>query len=204
MTSDALRLEVKPLTPARWKDLERLFGEKGARAGCWCMFWRLEKGERFDDVKGATAKRRFKALVQKGDAQGLLAYLDGKPVGWLTHGPRRSFPKLDRAPSLVCDDADEVHSVPCFFIAPEARGKKVATALLNEAVLTLKKQGAKVLEGYPVKPPRPNEKIPAAFAYTGTVPLFEKAGFVPTVRRPTGKQRVRLALSLSRSKKQKT
>lgn len=193
-------IEVKPLTPARWKDLEHLFGEKGACAGCWCMFWRLEKGERFDDVKGATAKRRFKALVQKGQAQGLLAYLEGKPVGWLTLGPRRSFPKLDRAPSLACDDADEVHSLPCFFVAPGARGKRVATALLNEAVLTLKKQGARVLEGYPVKPPRPGEKIPAAFAYTGTLPLFEQAGFRLTVGKPTGKQRVRLNISSSSPK----
>jgi GNAT superfamily N-acetyltransferase len=188
-------LAVKPLTPSRWKDVERLFGEKGACAGCWCMFWRLEKGERFDDVKGATAKRRFKALVQQGQAPGLLAYLAGRPVGWLALGPRRSFPRLDRAPSLACNDADEVHSVPCFFVAADARGKKVATALLNAAVLTLKKQGARILEGYPVKPPRPNEKIPAAFAYTGTLPLFEQAGFRATVRRPKGRQRVRLDLS---------
>ena len=37
---------------------ERLFGEKGACAGCWCMFWRLEKGERFDDVQHAGSIER--------------------------------------------------------------------------------------------------------------------------------------------------
>ena len=245
-------IRVEPLTPARWADLEALFGAKGACAGCWCMFWRLEKGERFDDVKGATAKRRFKALVMRGEAQGLLAYLDGatpgaperrarpgeaqrrtgrggatwepgatpgaperrarpgeaerrtgrggatggkaQPVGWLAMGPRRDFAKLDRAPSLACTDADEVHSLPCFFIERGARGQGVATALLNAAVLALKKAGARVIEGYPVKPARPGEPIPAAFAYTGTVPLFEKAGFTLAAGKPAGKQRMRLHL----------
>lgn len=190
-----MKLTVAPLTPARWKDVETLFGEKGACAGCWCMFWRLEKGERFDDVKGPKAKRRFKALVEAGQAQGLLAFADGEPVGWLAHGPRRDFAKLDRAPSLACDDADEVHSVPCFFIKAGFRKQGVATALLNAAVLAAKKAGAATLEGYPVQASAPGKPIPAAFAWTGTVPLFERAGFVPAQpEKRTGKRRMRRAL----------
>ena len=190
-----MKVRVEPLTPERWPDVEALFGAKGACAGCWCMFWRLEKGERFDDVKGAPARRRFKALVTSGQAQGLLAFSGHEPVGWLTFGPRRAFPKLDRAPSLACADADEVHSVPCFFIKSGARGQGVATALINAAVLALKKSGARIAEGYPVKAPKPGARIPAAFAYTGTISLFEKAGFTVVAGRPTGKQRVRRALT---------
>ncbi len=188
-----MKVRVEPLTPSRWADVELLFGAKGACAGCWCMFWRLKKGERFDDVKGATARRRFKALVQSGEAQGLLAFVEGEaaPVGWLSYGARREFAKLDRAPSLKCDDADQVHSLPCFFIRPGFRGHGVATALLNAGVTSLKKAGARIIEGYPVKPPRPGEKIPAAFAYTGTLPLFQKAGFVLVSEKASGKQRMR-------------
>lgn len=187
-------VRVEPLTPERWPDLEALFGAKGACAGCWCMFWRLQKGERFEDVKGARAKRRFKALVASGQAQGLLAWLDDEPVGWLALGPRRDFAKLDRAPSLACDDADQVHSLPCFFIKPAHRGQGVATTLLKAAVLALEQAGARVLEGYPVKPSKPGAKIPAAFAHTGTLPLFAKAGFTLAAGKPTGKQRVRRVL----------
>lgn len=192
--SAASDVRVEALTPAHWKDVERLFGAKGACAGCWCMFWRLEAGERFDDVKGASAKRRFKALVTKGQAQGFLAYVGDEPVGWLSAGPRREFKKLDRAPSLACDDADRVHALPCFFVKSGFRGQGVASALLATAVKALKRGGATLLEGYPVKPPRPGAAIPAAFAYTGTVPLFEKAGFRVVQAKPTGKQRVRRAL----------
>lgn len=191
MTATALR--VKLLTPARWKDLEALFGPKGACAGCWCMFWRLEKGERFADVKGPTAKRRFKALVQRGEAEGLLAYAGGQPVGWLAFGPRRDFAALDRAPSLACDDADRVWSLPCFFIKPGHRGQGVATALLQGALKELRRRKAEVVEGYPVKAPAKGKPIPAAFAWTGTLPLFEKQGFAPASSKPRGKQRVRRA-----------
>lgn len=188
-----MRLEVKPLTPSSWSDLEQLFGPKGACAGCWCMFWRLEEGERFDDVKGAKAKRRFRALVEAGKALGALAYADGVPVGWVAYGPRRDFAKLDRAPSLPCDNADAVWSVPCFFIKAGFRGQGVATALLRHAVDAADPQRAKVLEGYPVKVAS-GARSPAAFAYTGTVRLFEKQGFSVVQPRATGKQRMRRPL----------
>ncbi|MFZ5444527.1 MAG: GNAT family N-acetyltransferase [Myxococcota bacterium] len=190
-----MKLEVVALTPERWSDLERLFGEKGACAGCWCMFWRLEKGERFDDVKGPRAKARFRQLVLDGAARGHLAYADGEPVGWVARGPRRDFAKLDRAPSLTCDDAERVHSVPCFFIKPGFRGRGVATALLAAAVEGARLDGAELVEGYPVK----GEKLPAAFAWTGTESLFQKAGFSLAQARAKGKQRYRRALRANTS-----
>jgi len=189
-----MALTVKRLSAAQWPQVERLFGEKGACAGCWCMFWRLEEGERFEDVQGATAKRRFKKLVLGGRADGLLAYEGGEPVGWLALGPRRDFKKLDRAPSLACDDAEKVWSAPCFFIKAGHRGQGVATALLAAAVKALRRDGVELLEGYPVK----GRDIPPAFAYTGTVPLFEKQGFTVAAKRPKGKQRVRRRLARGR------
>jgi len=198
MSTSKPRIETRELTPESWPAFEKLFGANGACAGCWCMFWRLEEGERFDDVKGAEAKRRMKALVRNGEAQGLLAFVDGKPVGWLALGPRREFKKLDRAPSLHCDDADEVWSLPCFFVHKDWRGQGVATALLKAALPVLKARGAKVVEGYPVKPPVGPAKLAASFAYTGTVPLFLKQGFEVVAERPKGKQRVRKQLQGSR------
>ncbi len=36
-------LRVYPATPKRWRDLEKLFGPRGASAGCWCMWWRVKR-----------------------------------------------------------------------------------------------------------------------------------------------------------------
>ena len=41
-------MKIRELSPELWPAFEALFGEKGACAGCWCMFWRTEKGESFD------------------------------------------------------------------------------------------------------------------------------------------------------------
>ena len=199
MMKSAKHIETRELSPELWPAFEKLFGANGACAGCWCMFWRLEEGERFNDVKGAEAKRRMKALVRNAEAQGLLAFVEGEPVGWLALGPRREFKKLDRAPSLRCDDADDVWSLPCFFVHKDWRGQGVATALLKAALPVLEARGAKVVEGYPVKPPLGTAKLASSFAYTGTVSLFLKQGFELAAKRPKGKQRVRKQLRTSRA-----
>src|SRR5262245_9694746 len=104
-TGDVSRIEIRELEPDLWPDLEALFGSNGACGGCWCMYWRLEKGESWSDVKGATNRRRLRALVREGRAHGVVAYADGKPVGWASFERRRDLVRLDRAPSLACDDA---------------------------------------------------------------------------------------------------
>ncbi|NOK09830.1 GNAT family N-acetyltransferase [Corallococcus exercitus] len=193
-------LKTVELTPELWPDLEKLFGPNGACGGCWCMYWRIPEGERYDDVRGPDAKRRFKALVASGEAKGVLAYADGEPVGWATFGPRRDFPRLDRAPSFKCDDADAVSSVPCFFIHRNWRNQGVATALLAAVEAAVRRDGPRTLEGYPVKPPRGEARISNGMAYTGTLPFFLKRGYVHVADRPAGKQRVRKALTPARRK----
>ncbi|HEU4383740.1 MAG TPA: GNAT family N-acetyltransferase [Anaeromyxobacteraceae bacterium] len=190
-----MNLEYRDLTPRLWPELSRLFGPRGACGGCWCMWWRIEKGERWPEVKGAPARRRLRALVRAGRAHGILAFAGGEPVGWCSYERRVDLPRLDRAPSLACDDAGEVWSLPCFFVKAGWRGKGVASGLLRAALRALRRRGARLAEGYPVKPPRPKERIPAAFAYTGTPELFRAAGFLRAARRPRGRQRVRLRLT---------
>jgi hypothetical protein len=158
------------------------------------MSWRIEKGEKWEDIKGSKAKRRFKKLVESGEARGLLAY-DGKdPVGWCTFGKRTDFPRLDRAPSLKCDDSTEICSIPCFYIKTGYRKKGISTLLLEETTKLLAKEREKTLEGYPVKPTKLGQNIPAAFAWTGTVPLFEKRGFILSGSPSTAKLRYRKSL----------
>ncbi|HEY1908638.1 MAG TPA: GNAT family N-acetyltransferase [Myxococcaceae bacterium] len=190
-----MALTTAVLTPGAWKDVETLFGPRGACAGCWCMFWRLERGERFDALKGEDLKKRFRAGVLEGRIQGVLAHSDGEPVGWATFGPRTSFARLQRSPSLACDDAERVWSVPCFFVRRDHRGQGVSRVLLEAAVAEMRRLGVRLVEGYPVKPPASGAPIPAAFAYTGTRSLFASAGFEPAPGAGThSRQRVRRTL----------
>jgi len=189
-----VNVTTRELVPELWPAFERLFGERGACGGCWCMSWRTAKGERWEDIKGDEAKRRMRFLVEGGKAHGILAFVEEEPVGWCAFDHRTDFAKLDRAPSFRCDDADQVWSIPCFFVKKGFQGQGVARVLLAAALEALKGHGVTVVEGYPVKPPKDGTPLPAAFAWTGTRSLFAGAGFEVVGNPDGGKQRVRIEL----------
>ena len=190
-----MKIQIKEMTPGLWEDLEQLFGEKGACGGCWCMWWRIEPGEKWQDVKGEEAKKRFRAMIDNRVVRGLIAYDQGEPIGWCTFGKRTDFPRLNRARTLQCEDADKVACVPCFYVKNRYRKRGVSVELLRAAVRALAEDGERVVEGYPVKPTKPgNKNIPGAFIFTGTIPLFEKQGFVLAGTPLTSKLRYRKVL----------
>src|SRR5215203_724128 len=88
-------LEVRALERTDWKTVAELFGENGACGGCWCMWWRVERGGKtWDEAKGAKNRAR---LVRSGSVHAMLALADGEAVGWCSFGPRPSFPRLARS-----------------------------------------------------------------------------------------------------------
>ena len=184
---------TRELTPELWPDLEKLFGKKGACGGCWCQAWRIEKGVRWSDIKGPKAKSRLRRGVRTGVVHGVLAYDGRTPAGWCTFGPRDSFPRLNRATSLRCNDSSRVWSLPCFFVPREYRGQGVATALLTRALEIMRRLDVEIAEGYPSKPGAGGRYI-AAFSWTGTRSMFKHAGFTLAGNPEGSKQRMRAHL----------
>jgi len=166
--------EYHPLTADRWKDLEALFGERGACGGCWCMSWRLSKSE-FTSQKGSKNKAALMKMVKSGEIPGIIGYSEGKPVAWCSLAPRETFPALERSRTLKRIDDKPVWSVVCFFIAKPFRKKEISVRILESAVEYARKNGAKIVEGYPVEPKK--GRWPDAFAWTGVASAFKKAGF---------------------------
>jgi len=185
---------VRKLSPRLLSDLEKLFGANGACGGCWCQAWRIEKGERWPEIKGAKARSRLRKGVRNGSIRGMLAYDKSVPVGWCTFGPRHSFPRLNRAPSLRCGDPERVWSVPCFFVPRAYRGKGIASELLAGALKEMGRRGVEIAEGYPTKPGKDGKYI-SSFSWTGTQSMFKKAGFSIAGNPNGAKQRVRKFLS---------
>jgi GNAT superfamily N-acetyltransferase len=174
------RLTFHPLTPDRWDDFERLFGERGACGGCWCMWWRLKRSL-FEKQKGAGNKRAMKAIVRKGDVPGIIAYAGKEPVGWCAVAPREDYGTLERSRILKPVDDQPVWSVVCFFVERAHRGSGVSVELLKAAVAHAKRHGARIVEGYPVEPKQ--DRMPDAFAWFGLASAFERAGFEEVARR---------------------
>jgi len=173
------RIEIVPATPDRWPDLERLFGERGACGGCWCMAWRLSHAA-YERNKGSSNKRAFKKIVTSGDVPGLLAYANDEPVGWCSVAPREVFSFLERSRVLEPVDDKPVWSVSCLFVLRPYRGRGISLRLLKAAIDFARSQGAPAVEGYPNDP---DAKMPDAFAWTGLASTFRKAGFSEVARR---------------------
>ena len=179
-----LNLEVYSLDNDRWEDFETLLGDRGGCGGCWCMSWRLKKSN-FEKQKGTENKVAMKSLVDKNERVGILAYIDGIPIGWCAVAPREVYPKLENSRVWKRIDNKPVWAITCFFISKSYRRKGISFELVRGAINYCKANNVRIIEGYPVVPY--GESIPPAFAWTGIPNVFERAGFVVAERRSQSK-----------------
>jgi GNAT superfamily N-acetyltransferase len=189
-----MKLTVAPLTPNRWPDLEAIFKAKGCSVarGCWCMAYR-RSGSREPLPPGATRaqanRAALKALVDAGHPPGLIGYRGKVPVGWVSIGPREDYATLKRSPIMKPVDDQPVWSVICFVVPAEHRGQGVAQALLTGAVAYARKQGATLVEAYPVDKPTRSKDDSMWF---GAKSMYNKAGFKEVARRKPHRPVVRI------------
>ena len=205
MTANALDqgpIVVVPATAERWPDVEELFG----RMHCWCQYWRMSASAygrlSAGELEGDRLVQRKEALRQQLErpvAPGMLAYLDGQVVGWCGFGPRAEMERLVRSRTIPALDDRPVWAIVCFLVRVGYRRRGVARALLQGVIAYAREKGAPALEAYPVDPG--GKRIDVAFAYVGTVAMFEKAGFgrvVETLARSAGLPRWLMRLEVSR------
>lgn len=176
------KFNVKPVTADRWDDLVELFGPSGAYSGCWCMFPRLS-GAEFGANGNKGNKAAMKKIVARKQVPGLLAYAGGKPVGWISIGPRPEFGRVERSPLFKPVDDKPVWSVVCFFIHRDFRNQGVGKALLKAAAQYARSQGARRLEAYPIDTKGKHWEHGEASIFMGTQTIFERAGFKVVARR---------------------
>jgi len=190
MTKTRTPWSFHALTPARWDDVVRLFGPRGACAGCWCMFPRNTSSE--GSTSGEPNRRAFRKLVKQGPPPGMLAYEGDVPVGWVAIAPRAEYRRFERSRVLAPVDDREVWSVPCFFVARSHRGRGLTVALLRAACAWARDRGARLVEGYPVD--TRGQVYAATFAFHGLPSVFAAAGFREVLRRSDRRPIMRRAL----------
>ena len=140
----------------------------------------------------------LRALTEcPGIAPGLVGYEGDRVVGWISLGPREDYERLAYSKVLAPVDDTPVWSIVCFVVSRHARGRGVATGMLEAGIAYARAHGAAMLEAYPADPGDGRRR--AADVYQGTLSMFERAGFEVVERRqwnPTTPIRpiVRLAL----------
>jgi GNAT superfamily N-acetyltransferase len=172
----ASSIEIVPLTRDRWADVTALFDEGGDPRTCSCMFWRVRSKD-WSFANAAEAREGFHSLVEaaRDPAPGLLAYADGRAVGWVSVAPREDYGRLVNSRVRPKLDDVPVWSIVCFVVSRTARGRGLTTRLLDAAMDYAIARGAPALEAYPVD--AGDGRIPAAVGYTGLLSTFLAAGF---------------------------
>lgn len=181
-----------PVTKENWKDFENLFGEKGACAGCWCMYWRLRRKD-YDSLRGNGTKKKMKELINKGRIPGILAYNNKQPIGWCSVASREDFLVLDNSRVLKRIDEKPVWSIVCFYINKNYRKKGITIELINAVKKYVKDNKGTIIEGYPVEVK--TGKTADVFAWTGLASAFRKAGFKEVERRSETRPIMRFVLT---------
>ena len=187
-------VSVVPANEASWDDLQAVFG-RGAAAKCQCQriklgdraWWYMPVEERAHRLREDTECGHPEA----DDTSGMVAYLDGEPVGWVAVEPRANYRRL-RGSSVPwagrTEDPDDpdVWAIVCFAIRPGYRGQGLTRPLTKAAVEYAQAHGAKAVEGYPMVP-KPGQNVSWGEMNVGSRNTFVAAGFRevshPTTRR---------------------
>jgi GNAT superfamily N-acetyltransferase len=182
---------VVPANEATWDDLQAVFG-RGAAAKCQCQRIKLGDGAWFDmpvDERAHRLREETDCGHPEADAtSGMVAYLDGGPVGWVAVEPRANYRRL-RGSSVPwsgrTEDPDDpdVWAIVCFAIRPGYRGQGLTRPLAKAAVDYARAHGARAVEGYPMLA-KPGQAVSWGEMNVGSRSTFAAAG-LRDVSRPT-------------------
>lgn len=198
-------IKIKKLTPDQLEDYLDFFDHRAFSDGspfypCYCSAFNMSRERiqqeffRQAEINGGGNDGWKKALrdsavhmVKNGEIQGYLAYEDDLAVGWCNANDRLNYCRVGEfdlsavPPDEPCDNCQcrgQVKSVVCFEIAPEYRGKGIATLLLETVCRDALSEGYMYVEAYPA-----TDEGLQGLAFTGPKRLYEKAGFKVTAQK---------------------
>jgi GNAT superfamily N-acetyltransferase len=179
-----MNLSIKPLTAelaAAYFDFfeNRAFTDDSPYR-CYCQMYQMTREQAkaaFDNVDGTeigyVSRKVAERQIESGILRGYLAFSGGVAIGWCNAADKANFPiESCTGERFYAPPEKREKAVVCFEIAPEFRGKGVATALLQRVVADAKAEDYVAVEGFPVVRDERYE-----WDCAGPVRLYEKAGF---------------------------
>lgn len=187
---------IREASEVPWTDTETVFGTRGDPGRCFCQYFKMIGAEWAAGNREKCAADLRSQVETDPVSPGLVAYLDGIPAGWVAVEPRPRYPQVFRGKvvpvaSREAPEDDSVWAIVCFVVRVGYRRRGLAQQLLRAAVDHAWRNGARVIEGYPVDTVE-KPKASSAELYHGTVGLFESAGFTVDARPMPGRALVTL------------
>jgi GNAT superfamily N-acetyltransferase len=176
-------IEIRKLSPELINDYisyfdQTAFSDHKEWSWCYCIYYHwdqeLEASWQLSQSAGCMRENAIR-LIDKGVLQGYMAYIDDKVVGWCNANDKCGYNALIERKELW-DDAEhdaKVKSIVCFIIAPEMRGKGIASKLLKRVCDDAASEGYSYIESYPL-----NSGNDVYANYHGPGLIYERNGFV--------------------------
>ena len=183
------KITIKQLTPELNADYlvffdNRAFTDNNPNGPCYCTSPNQDEEtikqmvREFKDFGVKQTLRKYaEEMLNKNMIHGYLAYDGGVSVGWCNAADIDSYVGFvpDFAKENVCG---KTISIVCFEVAPEYRGKGIASAFIERVCQDARSQGFAAVEGYAKLSDKQNE-----FDYHGSIHLYQKAGFIEVMRK---------------------
>jgi GNAT superfamily N-acetyltransferase len=194
MSDGAGSLTFRPANEVAFDDLQTVLGSAAA-GRCQCQrqvlgdreWWYMPVEER----KFLLAEQTSPGDPDAPETSGLIAYLDGEPIGWVAVAPRPTYRRL-RGSGVPfkgrSEDPDDpsVWAAACFVVRKGYRRQGLMYDLARAAVDFARSRGAAALEGYPITA-KGGGTVLWDEASVGTPQVFAAAGMAkvsaPTLRR---------------------
>lgn len=185
---DISNILIKPLVPELNNDYldffdNRAFTDGNPNGPCYCTSPNQDEEEikqmvsefQANGVKDTVRKYAVKMLNER-KIQGYLAFDGHNSIGWCNAADMDSYVGFvpDFARANACG---KTVSIVCFEIAPEYRGKDLASAFIERVCADAKEKGYIAVEGYAKIYEGRND-----FDYPGPIRLYQKAGFEEVAR----------------------
>jgi GNAT superfamily N-acetyltransferase len=187
-------VQIKPLAAERLEDFLTFFDRDAFMdnpqwSSCYCLFYQYA-GADWEQRTREENRATKASLISEGRAHGLLAYVDGRPVGWCHAAPKSTLPRIGQYEDLKSADDPTLGAIVCFVVAAPYRGQGLARKLLDAACDELRDLGMKEVEAYP-----PGESLSEARSYHGPLRMYLDAGFKVVGHDRDGDPIVRRSLS---------
>lgn len=145
-------------------------------AACYCLEPHVRKPDETEPAGDHPHWRDNRAAMvdrlRQGGAFGYLAYVDGRPAGWVNASKRSDY-ALYQLEAGGSPPAEDVVGVSCFIIAPPYRRHGVADALLDRVLADAAARGAACVEAYPFNEVRAAD----SGNFRGPRSMFDARGF---------------------------
>ena len=178
----------RPLTPelnADYLDFfdHRAFTDDNPNGPCYCTSPNQKEEEirqMVSEFKTSGVKETLRKyavdMLDQNRIRGYLAYDGEMAFGWCNTANMETY--LGFVPAFARQNAcGKTVSIVCFEIAPEYRGKGIASALIQRVCDDARSEGYVAVEGYAMLSDERND-----YDYQGPVQLYQKAGFTEVAR----------------------